>query len=93
MRKAIGALNKDIIQQFLIEAVVVTFFGGIIAVGFSFLVTHFVNNLKIENVQMSINTTVIITAFTLTLLIGILSGILPARRAANLKPIDALRFE
>jgi putative ABC transport system permease protein len=71
----------------------VTFFGGIIAVGFSFLVTHFVNNLKIENVQMSINTTVIITAFTLTLLIGILSGILPARRAANLKPIDALRFE
>jgi putative ABC transport system permease protein len=57
------------------------------------LIARLVNGLGIENVSMYINSTVVITAFTLTLIIGILSGILPARRAANLKPIDALRFE
>ncbi|MDR0650433.1 MAG: FtsX-like permease family protein [Candidatus Peribacteria bacterium] len=88
-----GALNKDIIQQFLIESIVVTIFGGIIAIGFSLLIAHFVNNLEIEQVSMYINSTVVVTAFTLTLVVGVLSGILPARRAANLKPIDALRFE
>ncbi|MDR2415969.1 MAG: FtsX-like permease family protein [Candidatus Peribacteria bacterium] len=93
MRKAIGALNKDIIQQFLIESIVVTIFGGIFAVGLSFVISYFVNQLQIEQVQMYINTTVVITAFTLTLMVGILSGILPAKRAANLKPIEALRFE
>jgi putative ABC transport system permease protein len=72
---------------------VVTFVGGLIAIGFSFLIAHFVNSLQIENVNMFINSTVVVTAFTLTLVVGILSGILPARRAANLKPIDALRFE
>jgi ABC-type antimicrobial peptide transport system permease subunit len=86
-------LNKDIIQQFLIESIVVTIFGGIFAVGLSFVISYFVNQLQIEQVQMYINTTVVITAFTLTLMVGILSGILPAKRAANLKPIEALRFE
>lgn len=86
-------MNKDIIQQFLIESIVVTIFGGIFAVGLSFVISYFVNQLQIEQVQMYINTTVVITAFTLTLMVGILSGILPAKRAANLKPIEALRFE
>ncbi|MDR0608296.1 MAG: FtsX-like permease family protein [Candidatus Peribacteria bacterium] len=88
-----GALNKDIIQQFLIESILVTIFGGIVAIGLSFLIAHFVNKLQIEQVNMYINSTVVVTAFTLTLMVGVLSGILPAKRAANLKPIDALRFE
>jgi putative ABC transport system permease protein len=86
-------LNKDIIQQFLIESILVTIFGGIVAIGLSFLIAHFVNKLQIEQVNMYINSTVVVTAFTLTLMVGVLSGILPAKRAANLKPIDALRFE
>jgi putative ABC transport system permease protein len=86
-------LNADIIQQFLIESVVITFFGGLLAVGLSFIIAYFVNNLHIENVSMYISSMVVITAFTVTLAVGILAGILPAKRAANLKPIDALRFE
>ncbi|GHW02762.1 hypothetical protein AGMMS50249_5480 [candidate division SR1 bacterium] len=100
IRKAIGALNKDIIQQFLIESILVTFFGGILAIIFSILVSMFVNSLNISygsdtdmTFQMAVTVNVMITAFTLTFLVGILSGILPARKAANLKPIDALRFE
>jgi putative ABC transport system permease protein len=72
---------------------VVTFFGGLIAIGFSFLVAHFVNGLQVEQLRMEITMSVVITAFTLTLTVGILSGILPAKRASDLKPIDALRFE
>ena len=54
---------------------------------------YLINYLNIEGLTMSVTASVVVTAFTLTLLIGILSGILPAKRAADLKPIDALRFE
>ena len=92
-------MNKDIIQQFLIESVVVTFFGGLIALGFSYGVQYFVNRAEIAGMTgaatltMQITSSVLITAFTVTFLVGILAGILPAKRAANLRPIDALRFE
>jgi putative ABC transport system permease protein len=86
-------LNKDIIQQFLIEAVLVTLLGGLVAIGLSRVVSYGVNSLGMEQLTMQMTTTVVLTAFFLTIAIGILSGILPAKRAANLKPIDALRFE
>ncbi|MDR2541460.1 MAG: hypothetical protein LBD11_07030 [Candidatus Peribacteria bacterium] len=57
------------------------------------MVAHLINGMEIEGLTMQVTPTVVITAFTLTILVGILSGILPANRAANLKPIDALRFE
>ena len=63
------------------------------AIGFSFVIQYLVNSAQIDQVTMFINSSVVITAFSLTLLVGVLSGILPANRAANLKPIDALRFE
>ncbi len=101
IRKAIWALNKDIIQQFLIESILVTFFWGLIAIIFSILVSLFVNSLGIRGgaasggmaFQMAVTAQVTILAFSLTFVVGILSGILPARKAANLNPIDALRFE
>lgn len=93
IRKAIWALNKDIIQQFLIESIVITLIGGVLAIGFSQLVVYGVNQLHIEGLAPAITMDVVIVAVVLTFAIGILSGILPAKRAANLRPIEALRFE
>jgi len=91
LRKAIGAKASDINKQFLIESVMLTLFGGLIGVvlgwSASFLVTYF----KILETQVSM--TSIILAFGVSALIGIVFGYYPARRAAKLNPIDALRYE
>lgn len=91
LRKAIGAKKKDISLQFLIEAVMLTFAGGFIGVvlgwGVSFGVTYF----GILQTQVSIFS--VILAFSVSAAIGIIFGYYPARRAASLNPIDALRYE
>ena len=92
IRKAIGALNADIISQFLIEAVIIVLIGWIIAVILSYWVVYIVNQFM-EDVQAVITLDVITMAFWLTTAIGIIFWILPVRKAAKLKPIDALRFE
>ena len=92
IRKAIWALNADIISQFLIEAVIIVLIWWIIAVILSYWVVYIVNQFM-EDVQAVITLDVITMAFWLTTAIGIIFWILPARKAAKLKPIDALRFE
>ena len=93
IRKAIWALNGDIITQFLIESVVVTAIGWIIAIILSWLAIQLVNSFEIEWIQVSMTTDVVVLATTLTFIIWIVSGIGPAKKAAELQPIDALRFE
>ena len=93
IRKAIWALNKDIITQFLIESVVVTAIGWIIAIILSRLAIQAVNSFDIEWIHVSMTTEVVVLATTLTFIIWIVSGIGPAKKAAELQPIDALRFE
>ena len=92
IRKAIWALNADIISQFLIEAVIIVLIWWIIAIGLSYWVVYIVNQFM-GDVQAEITLNVITMAFSLTTAIGIIFWILPARKAAKLKPIDALRFE
>jgi ABC-type antimicrobial peptide transport system permease subunit len=58
-----------------------------------YLINYLGTTMQIEQLAMIITTNVMALAFTVTLVVGILAGILPAKRAANLKPIDALRFE
>ena len=93
IRKAIWALNKDIITQFLIESVVVTAIGWVIAIILSRLAIQAVNSFHIEWINISMTWDVVVLATTLTFIIWIVSGIGPAKKAAELQPIDALRYE
>ena len=93
IRKAIWALNSDIITQFLIESVVVTAIGWIIAIILAWLAIQLVNSFEIEWITVSMTTDVVVLATTLTFIIWIVSGIGPAKKAAELQPIDALRYE
>lgn len=91
LRKAIGAKKHDINKQFLIEAIVLTFTGGFTGVVLGWLIAFGVSYLNI--MQASVSLSSIILAFCVSAGIGIIFGYYPARRAANLNPIDALRFE
>lgn len=93
IRKAIWALNGDIITQFLIESVVVTSIWWIIAIILSWLAIQAVNSFDIEWIHVSMTSEVVVLATTLTFIIWIVSWIGPAKKAAELQPIDALRFE
>ena len=93
IRKAIWALNADIITQFSIESVVVTAIGWIIAIILARLAIQLVNSFHIEWINVSMTMDVVVLATTLTFIIWIVSWIGPAKKAAELQPIDALRFE
>ena len=93
VRMAVGARQSDILQQFLIEAVLVCILGGILGVllslGIGQLITHFAGG----TFQMAYSTTSIVAAFICSSLIGIVFGFIPARNAARLNPVDALSRE
>jgi putative ABC transport system permease protein len=91
LRKAIGAKKKDINTQFLIEAIMLTFTGGVIGVIVGWAVAFSVNHLGIVSAKVSIPS--ILLAFGVSAVIGIIFGYYPARRAGSLNPIEALRYE
>ena len=91
IRKALGATRTNILMQFLIEAMVLCLFGGAVGVmlgtGISVLMT------KVVGWQMIVSPMAIIIAFGFSAGIGLFFGIWPARKAARLDPIEALRYE
>jgi putative ABC transport system permease protein len=89
IRKAVGARRSDILVQFLVEAVLVSLFGGIAGVLAGILGSQF----KIAGVQPAIAPYSVALAFGASVLIGLFFGTYPAGRAASLRPIEALRFE
>jgi putative ABC transport system permease protein len=89
IRKAVGARRGDILMQFLVEAVLVSVFGGAAGVAGGLIGSQF----KIAGVQPVIAPYSIGLAFGASLLIGLFFGTYPAWRAAAMRPIDALRFE
>ena len=91
LRKAIGAKGSEINLQFLTEAVMVTFLGGIIGILFGWLVSLGVT--QFFNIATKISLSSILLAFGVSAAIGIIFGYYPARRAAGLNPILALRYE
>jgi putative ABC transport system permease protein len=91
LRKAIGAKRADISRQFLVEAVALTLIGGIIGIALGLTISLGVNATGL--VTTSVSFSAIALAFGVSAGIGVLFGWYPARRAASLNPIDALRYE
>jgi putative ABC transport system permease protein len=90
IRKAIGARQRDILRQFLIESVLVSLLGGFIGVGVGVIASHYV---KFRNFTGIVEPHMIVLALSISAGIGIFFGYYPARRAARLNPIEALRYE
>jgi len=91
LRKAIGATKSDINNQFLAEAIALTFIGGGIGIALGWAISFVVTLTGLLTAQVTLSS--ILLAFGVSAGIGIIFGWYPARRAANLNPIDALRYE
>ncbi len=95
IRKAIGATTTDIMLQFMTESVILTLIGGIIGIlsgfGLAFGIAYAVRNIGTIVPVLSIQTVLIAVVFSSA--VGLFFGIYPARKAAGLDPIDALRYE
>jgi putative ABC transport system permease protein len=91
LRKALGAKKKTIITQFLVESVILTFFGGIIGMAFGIGVSLLLA--KILSTPTALSIPSMFLAIGVSGIIGIVFGWYPAQRAAKLQPIEALRFE
>jgi putative ABC transport system permease protein len=91
LRKAIGATKKDINNQFLAEAISLTFIGGAIGIALGWGISFAVTLTGLVTSQVTLSS--ILLAFGVSAAIGIIFGWYPARRASNLNPIDALRYE
>lgn len=91
LRKAIGARKSDISTQFLAEAVALTVIGGIIGIALGWLISFAVNLTGLVTTSVSLSS--VLLAFGVSAVTGIVFGYYPARRAAGLNPIDALRYE
>ncbi|HWF88691.1 MAG TPA: FtsX-like permease family protein, partial [Pyrinomonadaceae bacterium] len=92
VRKAIGARRRDIVRQFLFEAMMLTFLGGVLgvllAVGISRLLM-----LLIPDMPASIPTWAVVTGLSVSIGVGLIFGVWPAKKASKLDPIECLRYE
>lgn len=91
LRKAIGANNKDILFQFMIESVVICFLGGLIGIIFGIAIS--VSLAVFAGWQTKVSLSSILLSSTFSVLVGLVFGTWPARKASQLNPIEALRYE
>lgn len=91
LRKAIGGKNRDIVLQFLSEAIMLTLIGGIIGTGLGWFLAWIVS--RFAAITTSVTLSSVALAFGVSAGIGLIFGYYPARRASRLNPIEALRYE
>jgi putative ABC transport system permease protein len=91
VRLAIGALERDVLTQFLVEAVVLSSLGGLVGVALALAASAMAARALL--VPFILDVQIVLVAFLFSMAVGVLFGYFPARRAAHLNPIDALRHE
>ena len=91
IRLAIGALMRDVLLQFLVEAVVLSAIGGLLGIALAILATLAITDMI--GVPFVLNLGIILLGFSFATVIGVVFGYFPARRAAHMAPIEALRHE
>jgi putative ABC transport system permease protein len=91
LRLAVGARRRDVMLQFLVEAMVMSLIGGIVGVGFGLVTARTLTAVLDWPTEISLFT--LLSAFAIAAAVGILFGYYPARRASRLDPIDSLRYE
>jgi putative ABC transport system permease protein len=91
VRRAIGATRRDILGQFVVEASLISFIGGFIGILVGFAMAFTID--QVANFRAVVTLSSIVVAFGVSTLVGLVFGIYPARKAAQLDPIEALRYE
>jgi putative ABC transport system permease protein len=91
LRMSIGGRGTDILKQFLVESILLSILGGALGVVFGYLIAKGAGSLM--NIPPVIKVQTVVLAFTVCFAIGVFFGWYPARKASNLNPIDALRYE
>lgn len=91
LRKAIGGKRRDISLQFLAESVMLTFIGGILGIILGWIIAMIIS--RLANIPTNISLTSVLLAFGVSAGIGVVFGYYPAKRAAKMNPITALRYE
>jgi putative ABC transport system permease protein len=97
--KALGATNSEVMKLFLMESGLFGVVGGVIGVIFGILISVLVSSIGIQMLgpggamKTVVSLQLIIFALVFSTLVGVISGIVPARNAAKMNPVDALRFE
>ncbi|HIP97636.1 MAG TPA: FtsX-like permease family protein [Anaerolineae bacterium] len=92
IRKAVGAKRRDILLQFLVEAVALSLVGGFVGIGLGEMGAYVISRLA-ESLETVVSLKAILLATGFSVAVGLFFGIYPATRAARLHPIDALRYE
>ena len=103
VEKALGARRRDILVQFLAEAMVITAIGGVLGIVLSYIVSVSVGRLTLYSamakhaeagdIRLIVSPMILLVATSILAAVGVVSGMVPAMRAANLDPIEALRYE
>ena len=93
LRKAVGARDKDIMMQFVVESLIIGFAGGLIGVLFGWGISSVIDNVAGSTLNAKMSWDAILLSVTFSITVGLVFGIYPAQRAAKLEPVEALRTE
>ena len=91
IRKALGAQKKNIVTQFLMESIIMTGFAGIIGIFLGIISGNILS--RLIKIPPAVDVTTIIVSFSVSVALGLIFGVYPAKKAADLDPIEALRYE